>query len=454
MSAYLDLELYGWQARYHYAHQRLTPLLSVRGVVIEDGDTLRVDALNTLSLSHPAFGDDQLSVAPKLYYSLHQSRFLGDSEPSQIQGDDNQDGLNETFLSGIIESFRHDALRYGGGLELHWQIADSQRVSAEWSAERSYLDRAEKLSNATLIGRAPIVLFPVQDVTDEFIASDIDRRLQALSLEYFWQMAPGWVLTLGGRQSKYSDFGASTDPRLALVYEGQSGWYSKLLYGSAFVPPSFLQLFEQTPTLTRFRRRGNPDLEASTIRTLEWLNGATFSPRLNGEITMFYSQTDNEIFYNASPGIERWQNGDSRTARGIEFSSTWRPHTDWQLRSALTVQNSEGIDSGIAADIHPHVRAHVGAYWTGNAQEWFADLNYFSAPAREKADARPELAAKTLVDINWRWRDLLPGADLSVSVYNLFDKAGADATPRAQGLEDDLPRAGREYWLALQYRWP
>ncbi len=52
-----------------------------------------------------------------------------------------------------------------------------------------------------------------------------------------WRFAPDWTLTAGVRVDRYSDFGTTVNPRLALVGNLSPSLTAKLLYGRAFRAP-------------------------------------------------------------------------------------------------------------------------------------------------------------------------------------------------------------------------
>lgn len=454
-SGFFNADYAAWRLRYSYVRVESMPLFSIRGVVTEPGDTEHIEALNALRLSWQGGRWHDWQFSPTAYYALHQSRVLGDSEPPQIWADENQDGLNELFLSGIIESFLHDSENRGIELAVNGQLTATQALSLALIHDETELTYARKFANVTLRARAPVPVFPVQDMTDEFIDSDITRRQQAALLEYRWRGAAGLSITAGMRASQYSDFGATSNPRLALVYDHDQRWYGKLLYGEAFVPPSFVQLYDRTPVLTEHRVRGNSELNASEIKTSELQFGYRADDRWLAALTLFRNQTENEIFFDSSQTIQRWRNLGARQAHGVEleFERYWR--NDWQLRANYAYQHTDGADTGLVAGIHPPHRANLIVDWRG-AQGWNAQarLRYYSSTEREPSDLRPGLDAKSYLDLQLSQQLLQPGLRVALTIANAMDTDGRDETAQADGIVDDIPRAGRSFWLQFGYRWP
>ncbi len=454
LSAYTHINWHAFDANYFYGRTESTPLFSFRSVATEQGDTLRIDVINVLSLRYLSWQTEKWSLIPKLYYQLNQNKNLGDSLPPHILGDDNQDGLNEAFLSGIIESFAHDTRQYGTEIQWNYLFDNAQKINISISRDIAKLSFAEKMSNASFNSRSAISLFPIQDMSDEFIEEGIARRSTALSLEHRWPFSDALALTSSIRYNWFSDFGDASSPRIGLNYNGENGWYHKWLYSTAFLPPAFNQLFDRTPTLTSFRTRGNRELNASEIISYEWIAGREFSNGWRSEISWSHQDTKNEIFFNRQAGVERWQNGASRHSKAVELLVSTPSGKHSQIALSYAHQFSQGIDEGIAADIHPHHRFGLNYLW--RSDNWQANFNvqYYGRAEREALDNRAPLASKTYVDLSLRRNGLWWFDSLQINFNNLFDEYGSDEINRAEGIAYDIPRVGRSVWLNLSKDWP
>jgi outer membrane receptor for ferrienterochelin and colicins len=67
----------------------------------------------------------------------------------------------------------------------------------------------------------------------------------------------------GVRYDAYSDFGSSTNPRLALVWKQQAKSSIKLMYSIAFRAPNFLELYDRN----NYVDFGNSNLNAEEVET-------------------------------------------------------------------------------------------------------------------------------------------------------------------------------------------
>lgn len=439
-----------------FSHSQLIsmPLLSHLGLVTDVGKTLKESTLDRLSAKYfwSAFAEAELEV--KIYWVSNESKLFGQSQPPQIRGDEDQNGLNEDFISGIIESFQHKTESSGLEIELRFEWAEKHDILLGLSYDRTELTEVEKQANVTLIGRGSTALFPVQEITNEFMPEGIDRSQTALYIQDLWNFSDKTNVTVGIRFGDYSDFGNTLNPRLAIVHRLNEKFYSKFLYGEAFKPPAFAQLFDSTPTLSQFRMRGNSELAPTEITTFEVQLGYDFSGRLKSNISIFQNHTRNEIFFDSSSGIEQWRNSGERTSSGveIELKGTWFG-LDYAYIN-YSYQNTRGVDKGAGANIHPAHRLNSGGnYQINDGYNLNFTLSYFSSPEREEVDTRTPIDAKTLLRIALQADNLMmSGLNAELSINNLLDQDGRYEIERSVGLLDDIPLEGRNLRFTLTYK--
>jgi len=84
-------------------------------------------------------------------------------------------------------------------------------------------------------------------------------------LQDVWTLTQDWELTTGVRYDHYSDFGATVNPRLALVWRISPAFTTKFLYGRAFRAPTLNQLTATNNAMIA----NNPQLQPQTIDTGE-----------------------------------------------------------------------------------------------------------------------------------------------------------------------------------------
>ncbi len=148
-------------------------------------------------------------------------------------------------------------------------------------------------------------------------------------------------LVLGLRLDNYSDIGNQWSKRAAMVYRASDTVIFKLLYGSAFRAPTFIES-NQNGHINM--RAGDPDIKPEKTDTYEFTT--VFKPALQSKflLTVFYSYLkdviDLEEIPNTDPG---YQNFDSRTSRGVELEYYFRHSLQHNLYFNATVLNTDYI---------------------------------------------------------------------------------------------------------------
>ncbi len=271
-----------------------------------------------------------------------------------------------------------------------------------------------------------------------------------------WDFAPDWHLTAGVRYDYYDDFGGTTNPRLALVWDTRYDLTSKLLFGRAFRAPSFVELY----TINNPVALGNPNLRPETIDMLELAFIWQASPDLRVWLNLFQYQFDDLLIQaaNADPATGNTaQNFGSQRGSGLELEASWK--VDDQLRLAGNYAYQQATDETTDSDAGnaPQQQLYLRADWRF-MPDWHlgGQLNWVADRKRPANDTRPELEDYTTVDLTLRtdrWR--AQGWEAAVSVRNLFDVDAFEPTTGAAALNipGDLPSPGRSAYLELRFQW-
>ena len=432
----------------------INPILSHLGIVTEIDKTIKETTQDTFKIVYQSSLNDSLDVDSKLYWVVNESKLFGQSEPPQIHGDEDQDGLNENFPSGIIENFQHKTESSGVDIAFTYSGLKDHQWLFGVAFDSTKLKNVNKVANVSRASRGPTEVFPARDMTFEFMPMGIKREFTAFYLQDLWKVHEQTQITVGARFGDYSDFGDTLDPRIGLVHHVSDSFYSKVLYGEAFKPPAFNQLFDATPTLSANRQRGNSALEPTEIETVEWQLGYDFSETLISTMTFFSNDTSNEIFFNAVPGIEQWQNSGERKSKGLEVELKGEFFGFDFANLNYSYQKVSGVEAGPGADIHPPHRLNFNGTYRVNEQLLTnIGFTYYSSPDREAGDTRSSVDAKTLVSLSLQMKDwLTAGFDGELTVNNLFDEDGRDEIEASIGLLDDVPIEGRKVQLSVSYR--
>jgi outer membrane receptor for ferrienterochelin and colicins len=125
----------------------------------------------------------------------------------------------------------------------------------------------------------------------------------------------------GGMRYDWNDkFGNSFNPRLALVVQPQRRLYAKVLYGTAFVPPTPTQLYA-VPLRFDGGVLGNDQLRNQRAKTGELQLGYKAKEFLDVAVNAFYTVIDDRIEFAAVGNQMRATNLTTSRSKGVEISS-------------------------------------------------------------------------------------------------------------------------------------
>jgi outer membrane receptor for ferrienterochelin and colicins len=298
----------------------------------------------------------------------------------------------------------------------------------------------------------PAVVSPVSkdDVIEVFspdiYMEDQDRMLWYVSLQDEWAFARDWELTAGVRYDHYSDFGSTINPRLALVWETRPDLTTKLLYGSAFRPPSFAELYFQNNPAAY----GNPDLDPETIDTFELVFDYQPTSNFNIILSSFYYEIENLIEYLPVSASElKAQNARDQKGSGFELEASWQIIKTFQLKGNVAYQDSEDKNTGATVPDAPRWQSYLNGHWDFYP-EWSLDAQWFWIADRKRAagDLRPDIDNYSLVNLSMRRKNIYRHWDFALLAKNVFD---ADIRePSSISIPDDYPMEGRSVFGELR----
>ena len=294
---------------------------------------------------------------------------------------------------------------------------------------------------------AEVIEFPVA-------ASFLEPHRRKVTYVYAqdeWNFARDWALTGGIRRDQYSDFGGTTNPRLALVWDASLDLTAKLLYGRAFRAPAFTEQYSiNNPVI-----RGNPSLQPETITTLEAAFAWQARPNTQVNLNLFrYQMKDIIRAADAGAGTSMFSNTGAQHGHGLELEATWDASRNLRLAGHYAYQRSIDESSGQDAGYAPHHHLFARADWSFAGGWLFSgQANHVAGRKRAAGDVRPDIADYTTVDLTLRNSRGKNRWEFAASVRNLF---GADVREPSLApgvlLPNDLPMARRSIYLQAIYR--
>ncbi len=341
-------------------------------------------------------------------------------------------------ISAFYSGFEQHRLRLGTG----FRVEDLY----ETSETKNY-----KIITIPGIGPAFIPLGSIIDVsgTPDVYLTPHKRNLAYVFAQDEWTLAKDWTLTAGVRHDRYSDFGATTNPRLALVWDAAYNVVIKALHGRAFRAPSFAEQYNINNPVSV----GNPSLRPETIATNELALSWQPAPTLQTNLSLFHYRMRDMIRFVPDASGFTAQNSGGQSGRGLELEATWDATRNLRLSGSFSLQHSIDEASGQDAGLAPHRRLFARADWRF-APQWQlgTTLNHVADRKRQPGDIRPQIADYTTLDLSLRREQLADGWTASVMLLNLFNQDAREPSLAPGYIPFDLPLPGRTLYVQFQHK--
>ncbi len=274
------------------------------------------------------------------------------------------------------------------------------------------------------------------------------RKINYVYVQDEWNLARDWAMTMGVRHDDYSDFGGTTNPRFALVWDASLDLTAKLLYGRAFRAPAFVESYGITNPVAI----GNPKLKPETNGTTELALSWQARPDTRMNLTVYRYAMDDiiRLVPNAVAGTgSTYNNTGGQHGHGAELEGQWNATRTLQLQGNVAWQKSIDEASNRDAGYAPHVHGNGQLNWQmAPAAQLHTQLNWVGERLRPVGDARAPLAGYKTLDLAVRTNAAKQSWQVSASIYNLFN---ADVREPSLGpglaLPFDLPMAPRTFSL-------
>ncbi len=301
-----------------------------------------------------------------------------------------------------------------------------------------------------LDGTEKVVYRPMTSTTgtEYMYAPDSTRDIWFLYVQDEWKFAQKWELTAGVRYDHYSDFGNTVNPRLALVWNASGELTVKLLFGTAFRPPAFAELFSKNNPVTQ----GNPNLDPETVRTLELAFDYRPVSRISIMFNLFgYKIKDLiEIVKNPDTGEGFYHNLRDQEGYGFEAEVKAGITKNLSVTGNFSYQNSEDADTNETVPNAPGMQAYFNAHWIF-LPDWSLDayMHWVGDRNRLENDMRPDIDDYTTVNLSLRRKNIFRHWDFVAAARNLFDEDIRETAPPV--IVNDYPMEGRSFYGELRY---
>ena len=269
-----------------------------------------------------------------------------------------------------------------------------------------------------------------------YFTNNYSARRVALFAQDEWRIKKDLILNAGLRHDNYSEWGGSTNPRLALIWLMNRETTMKLLYGSAFRAPSPYELY-YTPS---------PTLQPESIQTTELVLERTVRRNLRFSTSIYhYSMND---LIDQQPDYT-FLNVSAARATGVELELEGRFTGSLEGRASYTYQNAEDAATGARLSNSPQ---HLGKF---NLNHPLFSERLIAGVEVQYVGERQTLAggaakAYTVGNFTLTARRLVRGLALSASVYNFGDARYGDPGGQ-EHLLNVIPQDRRGWRLKARY---
>lgn len=254
------------------------------------------------------------------------------------------------------------------------------------------------------------------------------------------------LLNLGLRYDRNNYSPSSVSPRLALIYRPAPETTVKAIYGQAFRTPNAYEMYYAVDGL----QKGNADLKPERIRSTELALRYDLGKQSSVTASIFRNKVTDLISQTEDPddGLLVFRNLSTATAKGVELQYEYAAVYGMKLRASQSWQRTKDGETGRQLQNSPRSMTKLNfslPVWNDLARAGMEARYIGRRLTRENDVSGYWLANATLHSAK-----LIDRAELSFSIYNLFDRH-YDDPGSAEHIQSSLPQEGRTFRVKLDY---
>ena len=293
----------------------------------------------------------------------------------------------------------------------------------------------------------------------------------AFYFQNIYQPIESLSLTFGGRFDIDSEFGAIFNPRLALVWNANTEFTFKLLYGQAFRAPNSQEQYRLSGFVT-----GNKNLKPETIKTTEFSINYAIGKNINTNLIFFHNQLDDIIYAegttSGTPGSPYSNIGENKSM-GVEYeyNMTLAEKLSMYFNYSFTVSENTFTTSDMTEtfahrDVAPHkvnfgFNYKISKYFNLNSNLMYRSERekYFAISkageyildidGNKTFVSQDEVGNYFLINTKLRAFNFFNLMEVSVEIYNLLNTEYYDQDTE---YTHQPAREGRQFIFTLAYK--
>ncbi len=406
-----------------------------RGLTLEGGYVLR-DKQVPNALYGTVLGDPRYQIQDeRAYAELRYEHVLRDGTKLLARGYyDHYAYLADYPYAdddlGIVVINRDDQTAESAGLELRAQRTFLERHAVTAGLE-FHSDFELRLKNYDV------------DPDETFQDTRSDAYWLAVYAQDEWRVVDKLLLNAGVRFDYYEDFGATVNPRLALIWEPVPGTTLKAIGGRAFRAPNAYERLYTTNV-----NAGNADLDPETITSAELIWEQALGRNLRSTIGGFYNKVTDLITQTTdTAGNDVYENLEGAQSYGAEIALDGQWTNGWRGRLSYTLAETED-DDGRQLDNSPRHLAKLNLVAPLYRDRVSAGLEVQYTGDR-RATTGDRLDDFVIVNLTVFAHKFWRGWEASASLYNVFDTKYDDPTDTTPTV---VEQNGREFRVKLTCR--
>lgn len=343
-------------------------------------------------------------------------------------------------LTGLYTGFDNHMLRLGGGYYKGDMYKTQETKNFGLGPNGNPIDPSGPLVD---VSDSPYVFLP-----------EAKRTNYHAFVQDVWAFANDWELTAGLRFDDYSDFGSTTNPRLALVWSTTLNISTKLLYGKAFRAPSFAD----TGNINNPVALGNPNLKPEKMETIEL--AFDYHPQSGfGAVLSFYDYEWTDIIQylpDEGQSSATAQNFGKQVGYGSEFEINWQINNSLKLASNIVWSKATNNQTNQDVPFVPSKQLYVQLDWQiSEGLHTNFKSKFIMGRERQGDDLRQDIDNYIITDASMRWAVNDMPIEITLIVKNIFDEDAREPSinnGQVVNLTNDLPLRGRTLFGELRYR--
>jgi iron complex outermembrane receptor protein len=283
------------------------------------------------------------------------------------------------------------------------------------------------------------------DTSTIYLDSRESSRNWALFAQDEVRLGDRIILNLGVRHDHYDTFGATTNPRVAVIWRTGEETALKLLLGRAFRAPSDYELFYSSVV-----QKPNPSARPETIRSAELILESSFAG-MRATAALYQNRIQGLLALTEDPSdaLLQYRNIDRAQARGLELtlngamarrfdgriSYTFQDARDGRTDERLTNSPQHLAKASLAAMIIPdRLTASLEALYTSDT----------------RANDGTAVGASAIFNLGLRYHPWRSRVELGAWVRNLTG-ARYSNTASEEHVQRLIQQDGRNYRVAASY---